>query len=114
MPGPRVEDAIPKLGIPWYDVVDKVTPINALQSFEQSLHLIRLGLFVGPSTGMALAMINNMIIDMKKKKILDKYRNADGEVVIAFVASDMMHPYIDEYFDILPKKYFKPEHDLGK
>jgi len=114
IPGPRVHDAIPKLGIPWYDVVDKVTPIHTLEAFEQSLHLIRLGLFVGPSTGMALAMINNIITDMKKKKILDKYRNANGEVVIAFVACDMMHPYVDEYFDILPKKYFKPEHNLGK
>ena len=51
---------------------------------------------------------------MKKNKTLNKYRNKNKEVVIAFVACDMMHPYIDDYFSILPKKYFKAEHNLEK
>ncbi len=114
IPGPRVDEAILKLGIPWYDVVDKVIPINALESYERSLALIRLGLFVGPSTGMQLAMIEKMLKEMKKNKTLSKYRNKNKEVVITFVACDMMHPYIDDYFAILPKKYFKPEHNLEK
>jgi cysteine synthase len=114
IPGPRVDGAILKLGIPWYDIVDIVIPIDALSSYERSLALIRLGLFVGPSTGMQLAMIEKMIKDMKKKKTLDKYRNKNKEVVIVFVACDMMYPYIDDYFSILPKKYFKPEHNLEK
>jgi len=114
IPGPRVDEAILKLGIPWYDIVDKVIPIGALPSYEKSLALIRAGLFVGPSTGMQLAMIEKMIGDMKKNKTLNKYRNKNKEIVIAFVACDMMYPYIDDYFSILPKKYFKPEHDLEK
>jgi cysteine synthase len=114
IPGPRVEEAILKLGIPWYDVVDEVIPIDALSAYEKSLSLIRLGLFVGPSTGMQLAMVNKLIIDMKKKKTLNNYRNKNGEVVISFIACDTMFPYIDDYFSILPKKYFKPEKDLGK
>ena len=112
IPGPRVDEAILKLGIPWYDVVDKVIPIDALSAYERSLALIRAGLFVGPSTGMQLAMIEKMLKEMKTKKTLNKYRNKNKEVVIAFVACDMMHPYIDDYFSILPKKYFKPEHRL--
>lgn len=114
IPGPRVDEAILKLGIPWYDIVDQVIPIDALSAYERSLALIRLGLFVGPSTGMQLAMIEKMLGDMKKNKTLNKYRNKNKEVVIAFVACDMMHPYIDDYFSILPKKYFKHEHDLEK
>lgn len=114
IPGPRVDEAILKLGIPWYDIVDKVIPIDAFSAYERSLALIRLGLFVGPSTGMQLAMIDKMLKEMKKKKTLDKYRNKNKEIVIAFVACDMMHPYIDDYFSILPKKYFKSEHDLEK
>ncbi len=112
IPGPRVDEAILKLGIPWYDVVDKVIPIDAVSAYERSLALIRLGLFVGPSTGMQLAMIEKLIGEMKKSKTLNKYRNKNKEVVIAFVACDMMHPYIDDYFSILPKKYFKQEQKL--
>lgn len=114
IPGPRVDEAILKLGIPWYDVVDKVIPIDAISAYKKSLDMIRLGLFVGPSTGMQLAMIEKMVEDMKKNKTLNKYRNKKGEVVISFVACDMMHPYIDDYFKILPKKYFKQEHNLKK
>lgn len=114
IPGPRVDEAILKLGIPWYDIVDKVIPIDAVSAYERSLALIRLGLFVGPSTGMQLAMIDKMVSEMKKNKTLSKYRNKNKEVVIVFVACDMMHPYIDDYFAILPKKYFKPEHNLEK
>jgi len=114
IPGPRVDEAILKLGIPWYDIVDKVIPIDAVSAYERSLALIRLGLFVGPSTGMQLAMIDKMVSEMKKNKTLNKHRNKNKEVVIAFVACDMMHPYIDDYFAILPKKYFKPEHNLEK
>ncbi|NVN96930.1 pyridoxal-phosphate dependent enzyme [Candidatus Nomurabacteria bacterium] len=112
IPGPRVDEAILKLGIPWYDIVDQVIPIDAVSAYERSLALIRSGLFVGPSTGMQLAMIEKMVTDMKKNKTLNKYRNKNKEVVIAFVACDMMHPYIDDYFSILPKKYFKQEQKL--
>ncbi len=112
IPGPRVDEAILKLGIPWYDIVDQVIPIDAFSAYERSLALIRAGLFVGPSTGMQLAMIEKMIKEMKIKKTLNKYRNKNKEVVIAFVACDMMHPYIDDYFKILPDRYFKKEHKL--
>lgn len=114
IPGPRVDEAILKLGIPWYDVVDKVIPIDAISAYEKSLMMIREGLFVGPSTGMQLAMIEKMIREMKKDKTLNKHRNKNKEVIVAFVACDMMHPYIDDYFKILPQKYFKKEHNLEK
>ena len=109
IPGPRGEKAIFKLGFPWVSVVDKMIPISQEKAYEYSLKLIRAGLLVGPSTGMQLAMINKLILNLKKEKSLDKYRNADGEVVITFVAADTMFPYVDEYFAVLPKKYFKSE-----
>lgn len=112
VPGPRADEAILKLGIPWYDIVDEVIPIDAVSSYERSLALIRLGLFVGPSTGMQLAMIDKMLKEMKKKKTLNKYRNKKKEIVIVFVAGDTMFPYIDDYFSVLPKKHFKKEQNL--
>ncbi len=109
IPGPRGEDAIPKLGFPWGKVVDMTIPIDQKSAYEKSLELIRAGLLVGPSTGMQLAMINKMIASMKKNKILSKYRNKNGEVLVTFMAGDTMFPYIDEYFSVLSKKYFKSE-----
>ena len=113
IPGPRGEDAIYKLGFPWASVVDKMIPINQESAYEQSLFLIREGLLVGPSTGMQLAMINKMVINMKKNKTLNNYKNKDGDIVIAFVGADTMFPYVDDYFSVLPKKYFKPERTLN-
>jgi len=109
IPGPRGEEHIHKLVFPWDKIVDQVFPIDTGSAYKSSLDLIRLGLFVGPSTGMLLSMILKMIKEMKKNKNLDKYRNKEGEVVIAFISGDTMYPYIDEYFEYLPKKYFKDE-----
>jgi len=113
IPGPRGEDSIGKLGFPWSSVVDRTMPIDQESAYEQSLNLIRQGLFVGPSTGMQLAMINKLIPILKKNKSLNKYKNKNGEVLIIFLACDTMFPYIDDYFSVLPKKYFKPERTLN-
>lgn len=113
IPGPRGEDSIGKLGFPWAFVVDKTIPINQESAYEHSLSLIRQGLLVGPSTGMQLAMINKLVTTMKKNKTLNKYRNKDGEIIITFIACDTMFPYVDDYFSVLPKKYFKPERTLN-
>ncbi|MFA6586100.1 MAG: pyridoxal-phosphate dependent enzyme [Candidatus Paceibacterota bacterium] len=113
IPGPRGEDAIFKLGFPWKDVVNKTMSIGQELAYEKSLELIRLGLLVGPSTGMQLAMIDKMVAEMKEKKTLNRYKNKNGEIVITFVACDTMFPYIDEYFSVLPNKYFKPEKVLN-
>lgn len=114
IPGPRGEDALPKLGFPWSQVVDKTIPIDQESAYEKSLKLIREGLLVGPSTGMQLAMIEKMLKEMKENKTLGKYRNKNGEVVITFIGGDTMYPYIDEYFSVLPTKHFKPERTLNK
>jgi cysteine synthase len=112
IPGPRGEENTNKLAFPWNKVVDKEIPIDTISAYKSSLDLIREGIFVGPSTGMTLAMILKIIKDLKNKKQLDKYRNKDGEVVAVFVSADTMYPYIDEYFEVLPKKYFKKEKHL--
>jgi cysteine synthase len=112
IPGPRGEDAIGKLSFPWSFVVDKTIPVDQESAYLESLKLIRLGFLVGPSTGMQLAMINKMVSKMKKDKTLNKYKNKNGEIWITFLACDTMFPYVDDYFSVLPKKYFKPERTL--
>lgn len=112
IPGPRGEDSINKLGFPWSSVVDQTMPINQELAYKESLNLIRSGLLVGPSTGMQLAMINKMLTSLKKENLLNKYRNNEGEVVVVFIGADTMFPYIDDYFSVLPKKYFKTDKSI--
>ena len=112
IPGPRSETAIHKLGITWQKIVDEVIPIDARSAFEKSLALIRLGLFVGPSTGMQLAAILLKLKEYKKKNKLKELRNEDGEIICCFLACDSMAPYVDEYFENLPKSFFPKVKDL--
>ncbi|MEI8270125.1 MAG: pyridoxal-phosphate dependent enzyme, partial [bacterium] len=106
IPGPRGEIEINKLGIEWKGTVDEVVPVDSKSAFSKSLELVRLGIFVGPSTGMQLAAILTKIKEYKKKNLLKELRNKEGEVVCCFLACDSMVPYIDEYFENLPKSFF--------
>jgi len=114
IPGPRGEIAIHKLGINWKDSVDQVIAINTQSAFQKSLDLIRLGLFVGPSTGMQLSALLQKLKEYKKKNILKKFINKDGDIPCCLVACDTMFPYIDEYFTNLPTNLFPKIKDLKK
>jgi cysteine synthase len=112
IPGPRNETMIHRLGIQWENIVDEVVPIDARSAFEKSLELIRLGLFVGPSTGMQFAAILNKLKEYKKKNKLKELKNADGEIICCFLACDSMAPYVDDYFSNLPESFFPKIKDL--
>ena len=96
IPGPRGEDAVKKLGLLWEKVADLELPIATKPAFLMSLKLIREGIFVGPSTGMQLAAILEILKKRKKQKRFRKNTN------IVFVACDTMFPYIEDYFKVLP------------
>jgi cysteine synthase len=106
IPGARGEIAIHKLGIEWKSVVDDVISITTAPAYEKSLELIRQGLFVGPSTGMQLSALLGKLKYYKKKNMLKKFRNKNGEIVCCFIACDTMFPYVDDYFTYLPKNLF--------
>ena len=106
IPGPRGEIAIHKLGIKWQKTVDEVAPINAKSAFSKSLELIRLGLFVGPSTGMQFAALLGKLRKLKKNNALKQFRGKNGDIICCFLACDTMFPYIDDYFTNLPKRLF--------
>lgn len=106
IPGPRGEVAVKKLAFPWRESIDHEIPISTKPAYALALKLIRLGLFVGPSTGMQLAAIHNYINSCKKQNTLESLRNDQGDIVIVFLACDSMYPYIDEFFKVLPEKHF--------
>jgi cysteine synthase len=112
IPGPRGEVEIYKLGVNWQNVVDEIAPVNSRSAFLKSLELVRLGLFVGPSTGMQLAALLSKIKEYKNKNKLGKLRNRNGEIICCFLACDSMVPYVDDYFLNLPQKMFPKIKDL--
>jgi len=97
IPGPRGEDQVKKLYFPWSNAVDLEFPVNTEDAFGMSLKLIREGIFVGPSSGMQLAAILEVLKKMKKEKKLKKNTNA------VILGCDTMFPYIEEYFTVLPE-----------
>ena len=107
IPGPRSEDATKKLGFPWGKVVDLELPIAEKPAFSMSLKLVREGIFVGPSTGMQLAGILEIVGKIKKEKKLSDFRDKRGDVNIVLVACDTMFPYIEDYFDVLSEELKK-------
>lgn len=96
IPGPRGEDRVRKVFFPWWKVTDLEWPVAARPAFEMSLKLIREGIFVGPSTGMQLAGILEVLT---KKKTEGKLQKTNA----VLIACDTMFPYIDEYFAVLPE-----------
>ncbi|MCF7834253.1 MAG: pyridoxal-phosphate dependent enzyme [Candidatus Pacebacteria bacterium] len=112
IPGPRGEVMIHKLGIDWKKTVDEVFPTDTKNAFKISLDLIRLGLFVGPSTGMQVYALLALLKKYKNKNQLNNLRNKNGEIVCVAIACDTMFPYIDDYFSVLPAKFFPKIKDL--
>ena len=106
IPGPRGEVAVKKLAFPWQDTIDREIPIATEPAYALALKLIRLGLFVGPSTGMQLAGIYEYINICKKQNTLESLRNDQGDIAIVFLACDSMYPYIDDFFKVLPETLF--------
>lgn len=112
IPGPRGEVAIHKLGIPWEKVTDDVLSIGSKEAYQYSLNLIRLGLFVGPSTGMQLSALLKKLKELKNKKQLKNFKNKKGEIICCLIACDTMFPYIDDYFSTLPAELFSKVKEL--
>jgi cysteine synthase len=106
IPGPRGEGAIHKLALPWNKVIDELIAIDTKSAYEKSLELIRLGFFVGPSTGMQFSALLQKLKEYKKKNKLKNLRNKDGEIVCCFLSCDTMFPYMEDYFDVLPASHF--------
>lgn len=103
IPGPRGEEAVKKLHFPWEKVVDLEFPVTTKPAFEMSLKLIREGIFVGPSTGMQVAGILQVLEKMKKEKKLKNFRGKDKQINALLLASDTMFSYVEDYFDVLGK-----------
>ncbi|MCL5423775.1 MAG: pyridoxal-phosphate dependent enzyme [Candidatus Marsarchaeota archaeon] len=106
VPGPRTASLLKMIAFEWKDYVDHLVEIGTIASFENSINLIRSGIFVGPSSGFALAGLLSFLERNLELGTLEQLRNNDGKVICVFVCCDSPLPYLKEYFEYLDDRFF--------
>lgn len=97
VPGVRSELKLKEIKFDWCQVADAVMEVKTKDSFKRSLELCRSGLIAGPSSGFALAGLEQFLESRKAESKLEEVRNEDGQVVCVFVCGDTPLPYLDKY-----------------
>ena len=105
VPGPRTEKLLNLVGFDWRSHLDHIERAETSESYRLSMEMSRLGLLVGPSSGLCLSGLLQHLRKSKDEGRLDTLRNVDGEVLCAFICCDGPLAYLDEY-----SRYVAPEH----
>jgi cysteine synthase len=108
VPGVRTKKRLEEVSLPWEQTVDQTQIVNAHDSYQKSLDLIRKTMIIaGPSSGFALQGLLQELTVMKNNNKLDDIRNENEEIIAVFPILDGPWLYIDDYFNYLDKKLFK-------
>jgi cysteine synthase len=97
VPGARTEKLLSLVGYDWRRHLDYVESVESKVSYRLSMQMSRIGLLVGPTSGMALAGLLQHLEKMKAAGTFDDLRNSDGDVLCVFPCPDGPLPYLDEY-----------------
>lgn len=108
VPGPRTADLLKLIGFDWQPHVDALQDVTTTEAYQKSMELSRLGLIVGPSSGLSLVGMLHYLQQHKENNTLDTLRGPDGEIHCVFICPDTPFPYFDEYFKYLPESSFPP------
>ncbi len=103
IPGVRTQKRLEEISFDWKSKVDFTIEVNTKSSYRQSLALIRHGLIAGPSSGFSF---DGALRFLENQEDLDRFRNADGEIVVVFVCPDTPFPYLDKYSTVLDPEDF--------
>lgn len=106
VPGVRTEKLLNVVEFDWRAHVDHMEPVDTETSYRLSMEMCRLGLMVGPSSGLALAGALQFLTAQKYSGGLDALRNDDGEVICVFPCPDGPLPYLEEYFKYVERSQF--------
>ncbi|GKT51743.1 uncharacterized protein ColSpa_11924 [Colletotrichum spaethianum] len=108
IPGPRPAPMFESIDFPWETVVDEVQEVDSPQSYRMSILLSREGLICGPSSGMALQALLNVLQKAKVEGRLAEFAGADGQVRAVFTCCDLPYQYMDNYARKLGPLAFEP------
>lgn len=107
LPGVRTKSLLNEIAFDWKSVVDHSVEIGTHDAFRLSLEMCRHGLFVGPSSGFALAgLLKHMSTLICPECMHGNGRDSDREKIAVFICPDSPFPYIGEYFECLGADYF--------
>jgi hypothetical protein len=108
IPGPRPYSLFSSVKFPWSEVTDAIEEVNSAQSYRLSMQLSREGLICGPSSGMALQGLFNVLQKRKDKGTLHDLASDNGIVACVFLCCDLPFQYLDDYFTKLGEDEFHP------
>ena len=106
VPGPRTELLLQLIGFDWQKHVDTVEEAETAVSYQKSMELSRMGIVVGPSSGLSYVGLLKYLQRRQGENTLDALRNKDGEIISVFICPDTPIPYIDEYFKYVDSSNF--------
>jgi len=106
VPGVRSLARLDDIEFEWEPAADALIEVGTKESFRLSMRLCRAGLMAGPSSGFTLAGLEHFLEKRRADGTLDALRNAEGEIVSAFVCSDTPLPYLDKYSTHLDAEEF--------
>ena len=107
IPGVRTEAEL-QPDFKWRDAIDKLFHVEMKDSYRASREMCQIGEMYGPSSGVSLVTARQAVRYLKENKILDRYRNEDGEVVVGFTCGDGPHPYYEKYSKDLDSRDMEP------
>ena len=109
IPGPRTLPLVEMCEFPWRNIVDAVEIVDSVDAYRLSMSLSQEGLICGPSSGMNLKGLFNVLQNAKENGELHKYAEAaTGEVSCVFLCCDLPYQYLDGYFARLEDGDFPP------
>lgn len=106
VPGPRTLGLLKMIDFNWEEACDDIVAIGTFEAYKNSLELCRSGILGGPSTGLNLAGLLKYLSHMKRKHLLKDLQNNQGEINCVFLCCDTPFPYLNDYFERIPKRYF--------
>lgn len=104
--GARTEKLLSEIQFNWRSAANELIEVEPQMAFSYSLQLLRLGIFAGPSAGLALAGTIEYLGELESKGRLSELSSCDGRVIAVFMCPDSPFIHLERYQTFLPEQAF--------
>ncbi|OJZ84252.1 hypothetical protein ASPFODRAFT_48255 [Aspergillus luchuensis CBS 106.47] len=108
VPGPRTFALMQVQEFPWREALDVHEEVSSYDAFSLSLDLCREGVVCGPSSGLSLKGLYQMLEKRKMAGTLRQLAGPDGSIHCVFLCFDLPYQYVGDYFEKLGPERFPP------